>query len=117
MAKWCKLLFGQFFQGLKFHKSIKFAEFITSKINYVVERLPFSLKMSQSRLISKVLVSVKIKNKNYTWRCEVYCYRITGYFRSRNFRRTLDKLNFEVFIFETVAELENILTCTILYAP
>ena len=38
-------------------------------------------------------------------------YHITGYFQSINFCRTLDKLNFEL-----VAELENILTCTILYA-
>ena len=44
-------------------------------------------------------------------------YRITGYFRSRNFRRTFDKLNFEGFIFELVAEFENILTRAILYAP
>ena len=30
-------------------------------------------------------------------------YRITGYFRSRNIRRTLDNLNFEGFIFVSVA--------------
>ena len=47
----------------------------------------------------------------YVYAC---MYHITGYFRSRNFCRTLDKLNFEVFIFESVAELENILTCAIL---
>ena len=40
-----------------------------------------------------------------------------GYFQSRNYRRTLDKLNFKVFIFESVAELENISTCAILYVP
>ena len=36
----------------------------------------------------------------------VLIYRITGYFRSRNFRRTLNKLNFEGFIFESAAELK-----------
>ena len=71
--------------------------------------------MSQLSKMSKIEASLRLGCKFL--KGKPFCYRITGYFRSRNFRRTLDKLNFEGFIFELVAEFENILTRAILYAP